>query len=125
MSLVAPNPQTPRIAAPALFFFLYLAFHTIYPTLSWFLPGYELFAWQMYSGYDSAPRFTAVFADGSRREIGNPQKTGAALRILGTSVDQQRFVPPWLCTHWAAESVSVVDQITRHEERVPCPSTAR
>ena len=126
MKTADPAPSRLKIVASAAFFFTYLTFHLVYPTLAWFDPAYDKFTWQMYSGLGDEPHFAVVFADGSRRETGNPQKYGSPIRILGPSIDQRRVVPPWLCANWeGAQSVVVTNGITGQEDIVRCQPAER
>jgi len=115
-----------RQIASAAFFFGYLSFQIVYPTLSWFSPGFDRFTWHMYAGQREDPTFAAIFADGSRREVGDPLRRGNPVRMLGPSVDQERFVPPYLCTHWQG-AVRIVMSYPRtgREEIVTCPAPVR
>jgi hypothetical protein len=112
-----------KLLASGLFFFGYLAFQTIYPVLGLTRPGYDSFTWHMYAGLGDTYRYTVVFADGTRREAGNPLKVGGPTRFLGSSVDQDRFLPPWLCANWIhAREVIARNAVTGGEHTIPCPS---
>jgi hypothetical protein len=112
--------------AAGAFFCGYLLFQVGYPMLPWFLPGYGTFTWHMYAAKDPDPEFTVVFADGSRREVGNPLKVGSPVRLLGSSVDQRRHLPPWLCANWeGARSVVLRFPKTGDEVILPCHSAER
>ena len=54
----------------------------------------------MYSGRIERPQFSVVMADGTSREVGNLLRRGNTVRVLGSQVDQVRFVPPSLCAAW-------------------------
>lgn len=113
-------------AAAAAFFWSYLVFQVVYPTLSWFLPGYDKFTWQMYAGLKPSPDFEVLRTDGSREAVGPPMKVGGKVRILGPSVDQGAVVPPWICGHWpGVEAVIVIDRPSGVEETIPCGSAVR
>jgi hypothetical protein len=119
------QPPLKHVAA-AVFFCGYLAFQVIYPALSWFVPMHSGFTWPMFSGRAMSEEFTVVFADGSERDVDAPTKFGATVRILGPSVDQRRFVPPWLCSNWeGAETVIVRYPPYEGEDRVSCRSFVR
>jgi hypothetical protein len=125
MAPPAGNRRLPIVAA-GTFFVGYLLFQIVYPMLPWFLPGYDRFTWQMYSGRNSEPLFAVVFADGSRREVGDPIKIGARVRLLGASVDQRRVLPPWLCASWeGAESIVMRSRVDGREVVVPCREVGR
>jgi hypothetical protein len=109
-----------------LFFFGYLAFQIVYPALPWFGHGYDRFTWHMYAGLREEPRFTVIFASGSRTDVGDPLKVGSAVRLLGSSVDQRRVLPPWLCANWdGAATVIARYQRTGREEVHQCSSARR
>jgi hypothetical protein len=79
----------------------------------------------MYAARDQDSQFAVVHADGSRREIGNPLKVGSPGRVLGPSVDQRRFLPPWLCANWdGAQSVVVRNPVDGREVVLPCHAVA-
>jgi hypothetical protein len=60
------------------------------------------------------------------REVGDPLRRGNPVRLFSASVDQRRFLPPYLCAHWAgATRVVVRYPRTGREETVLCPTPAR
>jgi hypothetical protein len=122
-----PAPSRPsglKLVLSGVFFCGYLLFQIIYPALPWFLPGFDRFTWHMYSGLGDTPRFTVVFGDGSRREVGNPLKAGGDALLLGPSVNQRRFLPPWLCTNWIGAETIMMRSYSGREETVACRSIA-
>jgi hypothetical protein len=114
------------LVASGVFFCAYLLFQTVYPMLPWFLPGFGKFTWHMYAARDLDPQFTVIFADGSRREVGNPLKVGSPVRVLGPSIGQKDYVPAWLCANWkGAERVVLQSEATGDTVVLPCHSLTR
>lgn len=94
--------------------------------LPWFLPGFSLFTWHMYAAWEEDVRFAVIFADGSRRDVGSPQKVGSPVRVLGASLDQPRFLPPWLCATWkGAERIVLINPVDGSEVTRPCQEFGR
>ena len=123
-----PRRPSSRVAllASGTFFCAYLAFQTVYPALSWFLPGYDHFTWHMYSGREMAPRFFVILTDGTQRDVANPTKVGAGVRLLSTSIDQRTVIPAWLCANWGGVSaVMTIDRARGREEVTSCRSAGR
>jgi len=111
-----------RLLISGAFFVSYLTFQVVYPSLAWFLPGFDKFTWQMFSGLTETPRFSVRFDDGSTRDAGLPLRRNNPVRLFGPSVDQERFVPPRLCTIWAGARDVVIRYSRSNREVVfPCP----
>ncbi len=115
-----------KLAASAVFSFGYLLFHAIYPTVNWRTPSETTFAWTMFSGRSVRPTFVVTFADGSTRQFTDPLRPGSPVRTMSASVDEWRFVPPHVCTHWpGAREVRAFHSASGREEVTVCPSAAR
>ncbi len=111
-----------RLLASGTFVVAYLTFQSVYPSLAWFLPGFDLFTWEMYAGQKETPRFIAHFADGSTRDAGVLLRRNNPVRLFGPSVDQERFVPARLCALWAGTvEVHLHYRRTSREVTVRCP----
>jgi hypothetical protein len=89
-----------KLVASGAFFVAYLLVQAVYPALAWVIPGYNHFTWEMYAGREERPQFSVEMANGSCREVGNPLRRDNIVRLLGSQVDQVRFVPPYLCEAW-------------------------
>ncbi len=111
-----------RLLVSGTFVVVYLTFQSVYPSLAWFFPGFDLFTWEMYAGQKETPRFIVHFDDGSTRDAGVLLRRNNIVRLFGPSVDQERFVPPRLCALWTgAREVRMHYRRTNHEVTVPCP----
>ena len=107
-------------AASGAFLLAYLGFQVVYPVLSWVLPGYTEFTWHMYAGLNDRPAIVVVLDDGTERALGYLTRRGNAVRVLGPSVDIERFAPPRICATWAA--ARAIKLHTRDRDTVvPCP----
>lgn len=112
-----------KLVASGAFFIAYLLVQTGYPALAWVLPGFNHFTWDMYSGRIERPQFSVVMADGTSREVGNLLRRGNTVRVLGSQVDQVRFVPPSLCAAWhGARAVHLRFPRSGRVEVVSCQS---
>jgi len=108
----------------------YLLFQALSPALPWLIPedfqGDDPFTWRMYSNADDDADYSVVFADGSSQDVGDPQTPNGKVRVFSGSVDQRRFLPPWLCAHWdGARIVIARDPIRGRDEAIPCSSIVR
>jgi hypothetical protein len=89
-----------KLVASGVFFVGFLGFQIVYPTLAWFLPGYTRFTWHMYAGRRERPQYAVVYTDGTRQELQDPLRPGGEILLYGPSVDEPRFVPPFICAEW-------------------------
>ena len=113
-------------SVPAIFIVVFLAVQVGYPVLAWFPLGLERFSWHMYAGRTEHPRFVIVHGDGTTHTFGPLLRRNSPIKVLGPSVDQARFVPPYLCRRWPdAREVRVRYQRAGTEEVVPCQSVTR
>jgi hypothetical protein len=115
-------------AATVAFVAAYLLVQVIYPTVPWFLGGDRAFTWRMFAGHDVETRFAVVQQDGTELALDNALRRGDRLRVrvLGPEVDQRRFFPPWLCTHWKGiRSVVVRDRTDPLPSVISCDAIAR
>ncbi len=113
-----------RLRLAGIFFCTYLAVQLVYPALAWVRPRSDNFTWQMFAARTEAPRFSVVFDNGTRRDVGNPLQPGNPVLVFSAAVDQRRFVPPWLCAHWSgAVEVQAVDPRSGRREVMPCPKS--
>ena len=114
-----------RLVASGAFFLGYLGLQIVYPALAWFAPGFDKFTWHMYAGQEEIRRSPPS----SRMDRSGRSATRSAAAIQSAcfrSVDQRRFLPPYLCAHWeGATRVVVRYPRTGREETLPCPSPAR
>jgi len=114
------------LVASGTFFFGYLAIQLVVPARAWFDPDATRLTWRMYSGRSEHPRFAVVFADGTTRELGLLMRRSSSIRVLGPSVDQARFAPPFLCQRWPGVRIVLLRYSAPvREEIVPCPAAAR
>jgi hypothetical protein len=115
-------PSSARLArvASGAFVLAYLGFQLVYPTLAWMGHGNPAFAWDMYSGLRMRPDVSVVFADGSLRDLGLLTRRGNAVRVLGSSVDVERFAPAHVCALWP-DAREVRFRVRDRESAVPCP----
>lgn len=115
-----------KLVVSGTFVFGYLAVQLIVPARAWFAPDQTRLTWQMYSGRSEHPRFAVVFTDGTTRELGLLMRRSSAIRVLGPSVDQARFAPPFLCQRWpGVRFVRMRYSAPAREEIVPCPPSTR
>ena len=115
-------------AATLAFVAGYLLVQVLYPTVPWFLGGDRAFTWRMFAGYDEETKFVVVQDDGAEIALDNALRRGDRFRVraLGPEVDQRRFFPPWLCTHWKGiRSVVVRDRSHPLPSEISCDAIAR
>jgi hypothetical protein len=74
----------------------------------------------MYSGLRLRPDVSVVLADGTRRDLGLLTRRGNAVRVLGPSVDVERFAPARVCA-LVPDAREVRFRLRDRESAVPCP----
>jgi hypothetical protein len=91
---VTASPRwTPARAIAAAFAVGWLTIQGLLPLTQLAAGGSKPFAWQMFSRERDRPRFTAVSADGSEREVDWERYVGG----VRSEVDLLRHLPPHLC----------------------------
>jgi hypothetical protein len=111
-----------KIRLSGIFFCAYLGVQVLYPSLAWVSPWFDNFTWGMFAARSENPRFTVVFENGTRRDVGRPLQPGNPVIVFSAAVDQQRFLPPWLCAHWAgAIEVRALYARSGRREVMRCP----
>jgi hypothetical protein len=116
-----------RLIASGAFVVAYLTFQIGYPALAWFSPRSDKFTWHMFAPRESPPDFSVIFRDGSSKALPNLlRRGGSPVRLFGPSVDQPRFVPPYLCRHWTnVKTVVIRYRRPPREVTIPCLSSER
>ena len=115
-----------RHFAAGAFVVVFLTIQIVYPALAWFSVDISRFSWHMYAGQSENPEFAVIFDDGTRRDFIPMMRRASPVRVLGPAVDQERFVPPFLCRRWPG----VREVRVRYswggqvEHVVPCPGVA-
>ena len=111
-----------RLLLSAAFFAGYLAFHVGAPAVLRFTGWGAGFRWNMYGGERLPTTFSVVTGEGTEIPLDKLQRERGIGHIVGTHLDQRRFVPPYLCEH-VDGAVAVITRYgdQRHaEETLPC-----
>jgi hypothetical protein len=114
-----PLPARLTHVASGAFVIVYLTLQLGYPALAWVRPGYDAFTWHMYSGLHDRPTVAVIFADGTVRDLGLLSRRGSPVRVLGPSVEIERYAPKRVCALWPDAREVRVRSRTR-DVTVPC-----
>ncbi len=115
-----PLPARLTHAASGAFVIVYLAVQVGYPALARTRPGHGAFTWHMYSGLYDGPKVAVAFADGTVRDLGRLTRRGSQVRVLGSSVDIERYAPKRICGLWP-DAREVRARSRARDVTVPCP----
>ena len=106
-----------------IFFLGYLAIQIALPLYSQATGRYTHFGWTMFSGRDSRPRFSVVWASGDETSLSEIVEAEGRPIFISTKVDKARFVPPYLCSRFPkAVAVKITDSRRHSLKVVPCGS---
>jgi hypothetical protein len=83
--------------AAALFFGGYLAVQIALPLLCLTAGSACNFGWTMYSGRSERWDFFVQWRSGEESPVPTGPESVAGLSVLGSKLDQPRFLPPYLC----------------------------
>ena len=106
-----------------IFFFGYLAVQIALPVYTQATGSNPHFGWTMFSGRDSRPRFSVVWASGDETLLSGIVETEGRPIFISRKVDRARFLPPYLCSRFPkAVAVKIIDSRKKESEVFRCGS---
>jgi len=117
-----PMSRAPRrwILA-AVFFFVYLGVQAALPLKRFFREDSIDLGWTMYSGAREVPAVSVRLEDGTSVPHNQFADVYGAGRVVGTKVDEARWVPRAVCPKAGVVGVELVYERSGRRETIPCP----
>lgn len=115
------RPARLSVLGGGLFFVAYLSFQTWFATTCLAADYGCLLTWTMYSGRSPNPDIFVEWKSGGEATLAEIQDEFGVGRVLGSKVDQAKWVPPHLCANLPeARSVRMEFRRPARSETIPC-----